>query len=175
MNGLIGFLLCTLLTCQGCSIFCAANAPEPIHVEQLQTGKDRNSIISILGMPNSTESLNNERTDTHEFTSGYDPATKFRILVYLAGDVFTLGFAELVFWPLEVMALQGDEGRAVITYDQGDIAKTVIVTNKGGGPWKRRTSTEKETGSDPDIENMNAYEYRHGVKSTLPDDNQVAQ
>ena len=133
-----------------------------IFTETLRVGKDRNNIISILGMPRSTESSNNERTDMHEFISGYDPGSKLRILFYVAGDIFTLCLAELIFWPLEVAALQGDEGRAVISYDQSNIARTVLLTTKGGAPWGE--STSRQSGAEPINDSLNAYEYRHQVK-----------
>lgn len=151
-------VLCTLMASQGCSIYYAAKAPGPVNVQEVQTGKDRSQIISVLGMPKSTETLNGERTDMHEFTSGYDPGSKLRILFYVAGDFFTLGLAELIFWPLEVAALQGDEGRAVIGYDQNNIAKTVLVTTKGGAPWVQNVSTKNGGESDPAVENMTAYD-----------------
>lgn len=159
MNGAIIVLLGTLVVSQGCSISKAANAPPPILVENVQVGKDRNNIISILGMPKSTETSNNERTDMHEFISGYDAGGKIRILFYIAGDIFTLGLAELIFWPLEIAALQGDEGRAVVSYDQNNIAKTVLVTTKGGAPWAPGSASQVR--SEPVNENENAYDYRH--------------
>lgn len=159
-NGVIVLLLGALcVVSQGCSIYRAANAPPPILVEEVIAGKDRNSIISILGMPRSTEASINERTDMHEFISGYDAGGKIRILFYIAGDIFTLGLAELIFWPLEIGALQGDEGRAVVSYDQDNIAKTVLVTKKGGAPWAAGSATQ--TRSEPVNENENAYDYRH--------------
>ena len=156
-NVLIIFLLTILPVSQGCSIYKAANAPPPIPVEEIKPGKDRNSIISILGMPKSTETTaNNERTDLHEFTAGYDAGGKIRIILYIAGDIFTLGLAELIFWPIEIAALQGDEGRAVVSYDQNNIAKNVLVTTKGGTPWAAGSATQPQ--AEPTSES--GYEYR---------------
>ena len=133
----------------GCSINRAATAPGPLAVDDVKVGKDRGSIISILGMPKSAEvSATNERTDMHEFIDGYPGGSKARILLYIAGDLFTLGLAELIFWPLEVGALQGDEGRAVVTYDNKNIATNVVITKKDGTPWQEKAVRRPATTID---------------------------
>ena len=157
---LTAILVCLLTTAQGCSIFCAATAPSPIPVQEIQPGRDRSAIISVLGTPTSTEQFNGERTDMHEFISGYDSGSKLRIVFYAAGDFFSLGLAEVIFWPLEVFALQGDQGRAVITYDPNNIAKTVLLTKRDGASWGQSEPTKFSTGSDPATESMTGYEYR---------------
>jgi hypothetical protein len=48
----------------------------------------------------------------------------------------------------------------VVSYDQNNIAKTVLVTKKGGAPWEQAIPTKTGNESDPAIENMTAYEYR---------------
>ncbi|RNC64436.1 MAG: hypothetical protein ED859_18485 [Desulfuromonadales bacterium] len=70
-----------------------------------------------------------ERKDYFEFTDGYHQAWKGRILVYLAGDIFTIGLSEIVFWPLEELALQGSTGRAYITYGSDNKVKSIKVVS----------------------------------------------
>ena len=90
----------------------------------------------MFGTPKSSDvAQSNERTDVYEFTDGNSDAAKLRIIPYIGADFFTLGLAELVLWPLELATLQGAEGRAVVTYDQENKAKTVLVTKKDGSPW----------------------------------------
>jgi hypothetical protein len=36
---------------------------------------------------------------------------------------------------MELALLQGSEGRAIVTYDPDNKAKTIIVTKKDGSPW----------------------------------------
>ena len=85
-----------------CSIYRAANAPAPIQLKEVQAGVDRNRIIAVLGMPRSTEvNADNERTDMHEYIDGNPQESKARIVLYVAGDIFTLGIAELLFGQLK--------------------------------------------------------------------------
>ena len=63
-------------------------------------------------------------------------ASKSRILLYIAGDVFTAGLSELVFWPLELAWLDGTEGRAVATYGSDNKVQIVKITTKDGKPWE---------------------------------------
>ena len=93
----------------------------------------------MFGTPKSSDVVqSNERTDVYEFIDGNHGASKLRIIPYIGADLVTIGLAELVLWPLELAALQGSEGRAVVTYDQENRAKTVLVTKKDGSPWKSK-------------------------------------
>ena len=96
----------------------------------------RFEVMSVFGTPKSSEVVqSNERTDVYEFIDGNHGATKLRILPYIGADFVTAGLAELVLWPLELATLQGSEGRAIVTYDQENRPKTVMVTRKDGSPW----------------------------------------
>jgi hypothetical protein len=121
---------------QGCSIYKAATAPPPVDVERVRVGSDRTDVISLFGTPKLTEVTDGQRTDMFEFISGYSQASKSRILLYAAGDFFTLGLSELVFWPLELAVLQGTEGRAVATYGSDNKVQIVNITTKDGKPWE---------------------------------------
>lgn len=103
---------------QGCSIYKAATA-----------------------LPKSSDLSESYRTEVYEFIDGNHGATKLRIIPYFGADFFTLGLAEVVLWPMELALLQGSEGRAVVTYDQDNRAKTVIVTKKDGTPWQTSKNT----------------------------------
>jgi hypothetical protein len=122
--------------CSGCSIYKAATAPPPLAVENVKVGKSRDEIIASIGLPKSSENKGDVRTDMHEFTSGSPEGTKIRIVLYVAGDVFTIGLAELVFWPIELAAGQGTDGRAIVTYGMDNIAKSVLMVKRDGTPWK---------------------------------------
>jgi hypothetical protein len=91
--------------------------------------------MSVFGSPKNTDSAISGKTDIYEFIDGNNGASKLRILPYIAADVFTLGLAELVLWPLEISVLQGSEGRAIVTFDADNVAKVVKVTKKNGSPW----------------------------------------
>jgi len=134
MKSMVGFLS-LLLVIQGCSIYKAATAPPPVPVSDARIGSTRAEVLSVFGMPKNTEQGPDGRIDMYEFTDGNHGATKFRIVPYIAADVFTLSLAELILWPLELSVLQGSEGRAVVTYDSKDIASGVKVTKRNGEPW----------------------------------------
>ena len=129
-------LLLTGVFAQGCSIYKAATAPPPVEVERVRVGSDRTDVISVFGTPKLTEVTDGQRTDMFEFTSGYNQASKSRILLYIAGDFFTAGLSELIFWPLELAVLNGTEGRAVATYGFDNKVQIVKVTKKDGTPWE---------------------------------------
>jgi hypothetical protein len=122
---------------QGCSIYKAATAPPSVPVDNVKAGSTRAQVMSVFGMPkNSDVAQSSERTEVYEFIDGNHGASKLRIIPYIGADLFTLGLAELVLWPVELAVLQGAEGRAVVTYDQDSRAKTIIVTRRDGTPWK---------------------------------------
>jgi hypothetical protein len=124
--------LLVTLTLPACSIYKAATAPSPVGTDRLQAGMPRDQIISILGSPKSSEVENGERMEMFEYINGNHEASKARILLYAAGDFFTLFLSELIFWPLEVALLQGSDERAVITYGPDDKARIIKLTKKDG-------------------------------------------
>lgn len=124
------------LTIQGCSISRALSGPAPVAVERVKVGECRNTIVSTLGIPKLTETKPDSKTEIYEFTDGYSNGSKTRVILYIAGDFFTLGLAELVFWPIELAAGDGTKGRAIVSYGLDDIAKSVLLTKADGTPWQ---------------------------------------
>jgi len=68
----------------------------------------------------------------YEYVNGSDGASKIRILLYVAGDLFTLCLSELIFWPAELALGQGTDERAVAIYGQDDKARQIRITKKDG-------------------------------------------
>jgi hypothetical protein len=132
-------LLLMATAAQGCSIYKAATAPSSVPVDRVRAGSTRFEVMSVFGMPKSSDvAQSNERTDVYEFIDGNSDAAKLRIIPYIGADLFTIGLAELVLWPLELATMQGAEGRAVVTYDQENRAKTILVTKRDGSPWRSK-------------------------------------
>jgi hypothetical protein len=131
-SGLV--LTLSLTVFPACSIYKAATAPSPVGTDSLHAGMPRGQVISILGSPKSSEVQNGERTEMFEYINGHSEGTKARILLYIAGDFFTLGLAELIFWPLEISLLQGSDERAVVMYGSDDKARVIQLTKKDGTP-----------------------------------------
>ena len=134
--GLFGALGATI---QGCSISRALSGPAPVAVERVRVGESRNSIVSTLGIPKNIEINSNSKTEIYEFTDGYSNGSKIRVILYMAGDLFTLGLSELVFWPIELAAGDGTQGRAIVSYGLDDIAKSVLLTKADGSAWNYAT------------------------------------
>ncbi|MEQ1485782.1 hypothetical protein [Methyloglobulus sp.] len=116
----------------GCSIYEAAHAPEPVEYKQLKVGVPRDQVISLLGYPKMTEQKENLKTDSFEFVDGYNAASKSRIILYLAGDLFTAGLAEVIFWPLEANALDGKQCRGSVTYSSNEKVIGYDIKDKEG-------------------------------------------
>lgn len=128
-------VILVMIASQGCSIYKAATAPPPVAVENVRVGSNRAQVMSVLGTPMLTENAEDRRTDVFEFRSGLHEASKARIILYAAGDLFTLGLAELIFWPMELAVLDGTQGRAVVTYGSDNSVQTLHLTKKDGTPW----------------------------------------
>lgn len=128
-------LLC-LIFINSCSIYEAAHAPATVDYKKIQIGTTRNEVISVLGMPKLTENKDNKRVDTFEFRDGLHGASKSRIILYLAGDIFTAGLAELIFWPLESNAFDGTQCRGTLIYNEKDrVVGYDILDSKGNPLW----------------------------------------
>ena len=95
----------------GCSVYQAVYAPTPIEYKQVKLGATRTEARSYLGFPKMTDQKNNQKTDSFEFIDGYNAASKVRIVLYLAGDIFTVGLSELIFWPIEAYDFDGKQCR----------------------------------------------------------------
>lgn len=119
-----------------CSIYKASTAPPPVPVENVKIGSPRSDVLGTFGTPKNIDTSGSERIEVYEFVDGHHGASKARILIYIGGDLFTLGLAELIFWPMELAVLKGNEGRAVVTYSQDETVKTIKVTDKNGKPWE---------------------------------------
>lgn len=116
----------------GCSIYSAINTPEPVDFRSIDLGHDRKDVVSILGSPKLTHTKGMYLKDSFEFTDGSHAGYKARVLPYLAGDVFTFGLAEIIFWPLE-KTLASSSDIATVTYDKNDKVNSIKVNKKNDG------------------------------------------
>jgi outer membrane protein assembly factor BamE (lipoprotein component of BamABCDE complex) len=120
----------------GGSIYQAVHAPSPVEYKKVQVGTTRTETISILGYPKMTDNKGNQKVDTFEFVDGYQAASKARIILYLAGDVFTIGLAELIFWPLEANVFDGKQCRGTVSYNADEhVTSYDILDSKGVPLW----------------------------------------
>lgn len=136
----------SLFVLEGCSIIKASTAPPPLALHNVKVGSQRIAVTSLLGRPKFTETKSGKTTEIYEFVDGSHSASKLRILGYIAGDIFTAGLSELIFWPLEESFGQGTKGRATVTYGMDDIAKAVLLTRADGAPWSSNGTESTSTG-----------------------------
>ena len=101
------FLLTFSFFLVGCSVYKAATQPGPADLSGIGVGTPRQIIISRLGAPKMIDiDTKGHKQDIFEFSSGMHQASKVRVVLYLAADVFTLTLAELLLWPLEMTLLE---------------------------------------------------------------------
>lgn len=115
----------------GCSVYKAATQPGPADLSGIGVGTPRLIIISKLGAPKMIDTDNKgHEQDYFEFSSGMHQASKVRVVLYLAADVFTLTLAELVLWPLEMTLLESATCTGIATYDSNLKIESWMVTDK---------------------------------------------
>jgi hypothetical protein len=124
-----------LVFMQGCSIYTACKQPGPCYVERVKVGCSMTEVRSVLGDPKRSEIMNGDKVDTHEFVDGLAESGKVRVFFYGAGDAVFICVPELMFWPVELIAMKGTEGRAIVTYDTNAVVKAVSVTKRDGQSW----------------------------------------
>lgn len=128
----IGLLL-AFLAQTGCSVYKAASQPGPADLNGIGVGSRRTEVITRLGAPRFSDTdQNGQKQDTFEFQSGFHQASKARVILYVAADVFTLCLAELILWPMELTVMERASCIAVATYDQSQKIEAFAVTQKDG-------------------------------------------
>ena len=107
-----------ILGLSGCSVYKVLSQDGPADLNGLGVGSSRQELIQRLGPPKITDiAANGDKQDFFEFRSGLHEATKVRFLPYLASDVFTLGLAEIVLYPLESSLFDSATCTGIATYD----------------------------------------------------------
>lgn len=115
----------------GCSIYKASTQPGPADLSGIGIGTPRQSVIAKLGAPKMVDSdSGGHKQDIFEFQSGMHQASKSRVILYLAADVFTATLAELVLWPMEMTVLESATCTGIATYDSKLKVESWQVTNK---------------------------------------------
>ena len=111
-------ILVAALILPACSVYKAASQAGPADLTGIGIGSPRQELISKLGTQKLVDTTENgSKQDVFEFPSGMHQAAKFRIIPYLAADVFTLGLAEAILWPLEISVMDSATCTGIATYD----------------------------------------------------------
>ena len=87
--------------------------------EFVTVGMHRAEVESVLRTGGSAYDEPNGHTRVrYQYSDGVHQGSKARILLYLAGDFFTLFLSELIFWPLELAVEQSAERAAEADYNE---------------------------------------------------------
>lgn len=133
MKQILAAMLTLSLTLPGCSVYKAATQAPSVDLTGIGVGTPRVEVIGRLGAPTTASvNPNGSKEDIFSFVSGFHSAAKARIILYLAADFITIGFAELILWPLELTAMDAAKCTAYATYDQAQTVEVFKVTKKDG-------------------------------------------
>ncbi|MCU4378907.1 hypothetical protein [Acinetobacter haemolyticus] len=127
----IVFGLAILLSLQGCAAVMASNQPHKKNLTVLEIGKHRNHVISELGAPVVSETLNGERKEIYSFQQGYSKAARIsRTLWHTTADIATIGLWEIIGSPTEIY-FNGQKLSYEVVFDAQDKVKSsqLIHTN----------------------------------------------
>jgi hypothetical protein len=109
----------------GCSIAMEANRPTPVDLSQFQPGDTRDSVVEKLGDPVSAKTDASGASCDHYnlYTHGYGAAGKAGVaLLEGAADVFTLGAAEVLLSPAEIVT-KNETHPVTFCYRDGKLAQ----------------------------------------------------
>ena len=131
MKNKIIIATCVVTLLGGCSVYKASTQAGPADLTGIGIGTPRQVVISKLGAPKMVDTdQNGGKQDMFEFQSGMHQASKARIILYLAADIFTLSLAELILWPLELTVMESATCTGLATYDVKLKIESWSVTNK---------------------------------------------
>jgi hypothetical protein len=116
-----------------CSVYKAATQPPPADLQGIGVGTPRQELIQRLGAPKFSDTdAQGRKQDSFEFLSGMHGASKARIILYLAADLFTICLAEIILWPMELTVMESAVCNGFATYDQSQKVEVWNVSKKGG-------------------------------------------
>lgn len=131
-NVICGFLVMTIgismLT--GCAAVTAIRQPGRKNLAVLDSGTDRENVITYLGAPISTEQKEDKKIEVYEFVQGYSGGAKAtRAVCHLVLDVFTFFIWEAVGWPAELI-FNGDKNVVRVTYDMNNKVQDTVFLKR---------------------------------------------
>jgi len=128
----------------GCAQFMAFDQPGPLgcRSDVLLTGVEQSSVIGCLGRPMATDKRTDDQNnevmneiyvyeDGRGKNAGWSKAG--RVVIYTAGDVFTLFLTQLLWMPAEKLMLKSSKYQASVDYQRGH-----------DGKWRITQATEAE-------------------------------
>lgn len=127
----IVFMFPLLLLMTGCSAYMAMQQPERKNLSVLEPGTPRITVITAMGVPETTHIEQGERTDVFQFKEGYAREIKLlRAAFHITADAFTIGLWEPFGILFEKWATSRDI-RIRVRYDAQDRVKVFDVLSGG--------------------------------------------
>jgi len=119
---------------EGCSVAKVVTQPGPADLKGIGIGTSRMDMTLASWDPRGRLIPINMATRWICLSSspGAHQASKARAIPYLAADVFTLGLAELILWPIEMTAFEATTCHGMATYNAQQKVIAWQATTKAG-------------------------------------------
>lgn len=130
----VGALLAT-----GCAQVMAVKQPKPFMPTTTVVGAKRADIVGELGPPASTETHGTNLVDTFRYVDGGNKnnggAKTVRVVLYTAGDLFTVWLDQIVWMPLEEVGFAGTARVVVVDYvkSEDDFWHAISIDDRAVG------------------------------------------
>jgi hypothetical protein len=139
----------------GCAQVMVLKHPRPFKPTTLVQGTKRVVIVGELGQPQATEEHSNTLTDVYKYSDGGDKnngASKTgRIIIYSAGDIFTLFLDQVIWIPMEEYGFAPIDHRVTVDYakSQDDYWCAVAINDVALNQSSRSSSTNRTSNIRP--------------------------
>lgn len=135
----------------GCASVAAMNMPGPTNDEAVKVGMHRSEVEGYLGVGPASEYDDEDKVVTrYEYSDGPSGASKVRVLVYVAADIFTVFLSELIFWPIESYATEQVERVATAHFAKNTLVAWNIA--RGDGEQLSSDKVDDVSASEPSVE-----------------------
>lgn len=125
----------------GCAEYQVTRNPKPFKPTLAIAGVPRVVVAGELGAPVNSEQENGRLIETYKYVDGGQKnrggMKTGRFVLYCAGDLFTLFFAQLVTWPTETYVFAGTTHIVTVDYEKST-----------DGFWRAKAITDADQGSD---------------------------
>lgn len=156
------------LAVSGCAQYTAMNQPKPFKPTDTVVGADRATVTCELGAPLYSAERTNRLTETYKYYAGSSwnnsAGKTTRVVVYTAGDLFTVFLDQLLTWPFEAYTFAGTEHIVTVQYVKGADGfwrvQDVHDVNKGKSP---------EPFGEPAAKPVSVVNYEYGNTNAMPD------
>jgi len=120
----------------GCAQYMAIKQPSPFTPTSTVVGAKRMAIIGELGQPTMSEPHGTNLVDTYKYVDGGGKnnggSKTTRVILYTAGDLFTLWLDQIIWMPTEKFGFAGTDHVVVVDYAKSgdDLWHATTIDNK---------------------------------------------